>query len=96
MVTLTMDGADTAIVGPEGRVLIPAAMRRALGIEPGARVKLVVEDDGCIRITTPEIALQRFRKRMAELGIDLTGVVDELLADRRAEVAAEEAKWGVA
>ena len=35
-------------VGPKGQVVIPRAMRKALKIEPGSKVKFTLEDDKII------------------------------------------------
>jgi AbrB family looped-hinge helix DNA binding protein len=40
-------------LSPEGRVSIPADIRRQLGLEPGDRVIFLTEDDGTVRLVTP-------------------------------------------
>jgi AbrB family looped-hinge helix DNA binding protein len=65
-----------------GKLVIPAAMRRALGISSGDTV-LVDVDDGELRVRSLERAVARaqaiVRKHVPE-GVSL---VDELIADRR-------------
>ena len=74
-------------IGPQGRLVIPAAMRRQLGLEPGSVVLLRLEG-GALRLERQEAALNRLRARYARA----TGgpsVVDELLTERRGEARRE-------
>lgn len=41
-------------VSPEGRVVIPAPIRRALGLHPGDRVTFVLEPDG-VRLVSARV-----------------------------------------
>jgi AbrB family looped-hinge helix DNA binding protein len=67
-----------------GRLVIPAAMRAAMGIEVGDTVTLVVEG-GELHVVTPQVALARLRKVSSQFKDNTVSVVDELLAERRAE-----------
>ncbi|MGI8771070.1 MAG: AbrB/MazE/SpoVT family DNA-binding domain-containing protein [Acidobacteriaceae bacterium] len=75
-------------INENGRLVIPASIRRALGLESGDEVVLLVEGNE-LRMTTPrkraERAQQLFKKYVGE-GIRVS---DELLADRRKESAGE-------
>ena len=65
-----------------GRVVIPASYRKALGIEAGDEVILRLEEDE-LRITTMERrikAAQRRARKYLKPGVSL---VDELIAERR-------------
>lgn len=78
-------------IGKNGRVIIPAEFRRALGFEDGDEVILHVDEDG-LKISTPAQAISRAQslvRRYVPEGSDLSG---ELVADRRAEVEAEAAR----
>jgi AbrB family looped-hinge helix DNA binding protein len=69
-------------IGQKGRIVIPAAMREALGMDVGARVALRVED-GELRISTLRARIQRAQAR-ARLYVKAgTLVSDELSAERR-------------
>jgi AbrB family looped-hinge helix DNA binding protein len=72
-------------VGPEGRVLIPAEVRRAVGLEPGTSV--VVHVDGEHVVLIPRAAIKR-RLRQMFAGVD-GSMADELMAERRAEAAGD-------
>ena len=78
-------------LGDDGRIVIPAAARRDLGLSPGQT--LVIESDGdSLLVRTADTALretQDYFQQFLPPGISL---VDELIADRRAEAAAEYAE----
>lgn len=78
-------------VGPAGRVVIPAQIRDVLGLEEGMELVFTVEGDE-IRVTTMPTHLRRLQARMRELIPQAVSVVDEFIADRRAEQAAEDEK----
>jgi AbrB family looped-hinge helix DNA binding protein len=73
-------------VDSRGRIVIPAGVRRDLGIDEGARFAIRVEGQRVI-LETRSAVLDRLRKRYADAGA--TGLSRELLADRRAEVRRE-------
>nr|WP_299652466.1 AbrB/MazE/SpoVT family DNA-binding domain-containing protein [uncultured Jannaschia sp.] len=71
-----------------GRMILPAELRRALGVGKGDRV--VVRSDGDrIEITTAARSRARARARLQDLYAARSGVVDELIAERRAEARRE-------
>jgi len=75
-------------VGPKGRVVIPAALRRELGINEGDTVSMTAVD-GILEVATPAGAMQRIRAMFAEKvppGVDL---VQELFDERRREFERE-------
>ena len=75
-------------VNENGRLVIPAPIRKALGINPGDVVVLRVEDDE-LRITTMKKRIeqaQRMVRKYVKPGVSL---VDELIADRRREARNE-------
>ena len=69
-------------VNENGRVIIPAAFRKALGIEAGDEVVLRIHDDE-LRITTQQRRIQRARRRARQYIKPGTSLVNELLAERR-------------
>ena len=71
-------------VDPNGRIVLPAPLRRALGVGPGDEVVLRLSPDG-VRVTTRPAAVreaQALVRRRARRGSSL---VDDLLAWRREE-----------
>ena len=69
-------------VNQNGRIVIPAAFRQALGIEVGDEVVLRVQDDE-LRITTQQRRIQRAQQRARKYLKPGTTLADELLAERR-------------
>ncbi|MBV8539557.1 MAG: AbrB/MazE/SpoVT family DNA-binding domain-containing protein [Pseudonocardiales bacterium] len=75
-------------VNDQGRVTIPAQVRRAAGIEAGVPLVAYVED-GRVVIETRERLADRIRRDVAAAWTGKGSVVDELITDRRADAARE-------
>lgn len=71
-------------VGENGRMNLPADVRRALGLNGSGRIILTQDENGVL-LTTADHALKRIRALAAPFKVDGRSVVDELLADRREE-----------
>ena len=83
-----MDSETRMRVNENGRVVIPARFRKALGINIGDEVVLRIKDEE-LRITTLKRRIelaQRLVRKHVKLGKSL---VDELIAERR-EAARDE------
>jgi len=74
-------------VGPKGRVVVPAPIRRELGIEEGTELMARVEGDGIV-LEPRAAALRRLRELFAHVPRDVS-LVDELIAERREEARRE-------
>jgi AbrB family looped-hinge helix DNA binding protein len=72
-------------VGAKGRVVLPASIRRALGLREGAELLARVEGEGIV-LEPRGVALRRLRSFFDAVPSE-TSLVDELLAERRREVA---------
>jgi AbrB family looped-hinge helix DNA binding protein len=75
-------------VGPQGRVVIPAELRRELDIGPGDELMAEVID-GQLVLWSRKKAVRRLRGMM-RLPEGAPSPVDELIAERRAEFEREE------
>lgn len=75
----------TVVMGQQGRLVIPAEVREALGLAPGDQLTLHVEDRRLV-LERPADAAARLRG-MARPTPSSRSLVDELLAERRAEAA---------
>jgi AbrB family looped-hinge helix DNA binding protein len=69
-------------VNENGRVVIPASFRKALGINIGDVVLLQIVDDE-LRITTVKRGVQRAQRLVRKHVKAGTSLVDELIAERR-------------
>lgn len=78
-------------VGPDGRVVIPAAYRQLLGIDEGGPVLMILDKDE-VRLIGRDTAVTRVQDMIAKYVPDDVSLVDELLAERRREEKAEEGK----
>ena len=78
----------SATISKEGRVIIPAAVRRALGFKTGDALTLIATD-GELRLLRRQDALRTMQERLSPLRDPAKPVVDELLRERRAEAARE-------
>ena len=70
-----------------GRIVIPARFRKALGLKPGDSVTLHL-DEGELRITPGLRGIRRAQELLRPY-LDGSSLADELIAERRAEAAAE-------
>ncbi len=71
-----------ARVNPNGRVVIPASFRKALGINVGDEVVLRIEDNE-LRIVTLKQRLKRAQRLVRRHVKPGTSLVEELIAERR-------------
>jgi AbrB family looped-hinge helix DNA binding protein len=69
-------------VNENGRVVIPAAFRKALGINAGDEIVLRWEDDE-LRITTMKRRIERAQRHARKYVKPGASLVDELIAERR-------------
>jgi AbrB family looped-hinge helix DNA binding protein len=68
--------------------VLPSSIRTALGLKPGSRLLLSTEDDGSLRLRPYRAVADQSRGLFAELSRSRS-LVDELLAERRAEAERE-------
>ncbi len=77
-------------LGQQGRLVVPAALRRAMGAAPGDDLSAYV-DDGRLIVQTTANAARRIHGLYAHLGEPGASQVDGLIADRRAAARRERA-----
>ena len=75
-------------VQENGRMILPAELRQALELGKGDRVVLQRVDDR-IELTTARLSRARVQARVRAQFPDAKNVVDEFLAERRAEARRE-------
>jgi AbrB family looped-hinge helix DNA binding protein len=73
-------------LGPQGRLVVPAELRRELGLEEGA--EFLIRSDGLRLILEPRSeVLRRLRRQFSD--VHDVSLADELAADRGAEARRE-------
>jgi AbrB family looped-hinge helix DNA binding protein len=82
MEDVTVDTETRMRVNENGRVVIPASFRKALGINVGDEIVLRIEDDE-LRITTLKRRLERAQRLVRKHVKPGSSLVDELVAERR-------------
>jgi AbrB family looped-hinge helix DNA binding protein len=75
-------------INENGRVVIPAAFRKALGINPGDEIILQLDEDE-LRITTVKRRIERAQRTVRKYIKPGRSLADELIADRRREARNE-------
>jgi AbrB family looped-hinge helix DNA binding protein len=73
------------VVGDRGRIVVPAEVRERAGLSEGTRLVLIETPNGLILLSREQL---KARVRAELAGLDL---VNELLAERRAQADAEDA-----
>jgi bifunctional DNA-binding transcriptional regulator/antitoxin component of YhaV-PrlF toxin-antitoxin module len=81
-----MSGTYTATVGERGRIVVPAEGRANACLDEGTVPILRDTPEGLVKFTRAQLAT---RVRVDLAGLDLAG---ELLAERRADAAREDAR----
>ena len=76
-------------LGEDGGILLPEQVREALGVGSGDEVILRPKGDDSFLITTQRRQIARARKRIRTYIKANSGLVDESIAERRAEAAKE-------
>ncbi len=75
-------------VGPKGRVVVPAQIRRQLGIDEGTELMARVQGDGLV-LEPRSAALDRLQALVRSAAPEGVSLADELIAERRAEARRE-------
>jgi AbrB family looped-hinge helix DNA binding protein len=78
---------DNVIVGEQGRIVIPARLRRELGLKPGDELMARVKD-GQLVLEELDHALQRVQDKIIAAGQGKSGV-EELIQERLREARKE-------
>ncbi len=78
-------------IGSGGRLVIPSEIREQLGLKEGTPVVMRVED-GELRIMSVREGIRRAQEIARKYIIPGKSIVDELIAERRAEAEREEAE----
>jgi AbrB family looped-hinge helix DNA binding protein len=77
------------VVGDRGRMVLPSAVRRKLGLTAGTRLLVDVEPDGSLKLQPFRAAAERGRGLLADVGDPDVSWTEDLIAQRRGEAASE-------
>jgi len=77
------------VLGQKGRVLLPAEMREAMGLEVGDVITAWLKD-GEVRMHSHLHGLRKIREEASSMAKGSVYASDELIAERRAEAAKED------
>lgn len=80
--------AAKAVVGDKGRIVIPAAIREAMGFEAGDEVEMYIENHE-VHLSTRWNRIKRAQERAQKFFGPDRSLADELIAERRAEALSE-------
>ena len=83
--------ATRVTVGENGRLVLPAPFRKALGLAGAGQVVLTLEGDA-VRVTSVRRRLMEARNRLRRFVPARQGMVDALIEERRIEVDGEGAE----
>lgn len=79
---------ETTRVTSGGRIVLPAELRRALGVQEGDELLVRLEGQE-LRIYTPAEAIRQAQERLRRHIPEGRSLSDELIQERRAETARE-------
>lgn len=79
------------VVGPGGRVVIPAPFREALGVAEGDAMFMRLDGEE-LRVVSDAVEVRQVREMIARHAPADVSLVDELIRERRREAAADEAR----
>jgi AbrB family looped-hinge helix DNA binding protein len=78
----------TSRLNDNGRIVIPATIRKSMGLKPGDVVVMSLED-GVLRIESHLARIRRIQEEFKKFATPGTLASDELIADRREEARRE-------
>lgn len=88
---MKIEGIQTRI-NQNGRIVIPAVIRKAMGLSLGDSVVMSLED-GTLRIEPQKAPVRRVQESLRELIPGDRVLSDELIAERREEARREAEEW---
>jgi AbrB family looped-hinge helix DNA binding protein len=80
-----MSGTYALAMGDRGRLVIPAELRERHHLDPGVPVVVIETDRGLILISREQL------KDLVQRELNGEGMLEELLAERRRQAAADDA-----
>jgi AbrB family looped-hinge helix DNA binding protein len=75
-----------------GRIVIPAEIRKSMGLKAGDMVVMTLED-GQLRIESQQVQVRKIQEEFKAFAKPGSRASDELVADRREEAGREMEEW---
>ncbi|WP_117236632.1 AbrB/MazE/SpoVT family DNA-binding domain-containing protein [Thermus sediminis] len=85
---LTFQAQYLTHLGAKGRIVLPAEVRKVLGLKEGDRLLLRVREDGAIELLSAREVARRAKGMFAHVAPGQS-LADELLTERREEAGQE-------
>lgn len=82
----------TSRINDNGRIVIPASIRKNMGLNPGDVVVMSLED-GVLRIESQLAKIRRIQAEFKPFANPASLASDELIAERREEARREMEEW---
>jgi AbrB family looped-hinge helix DNA binding protein len=79
----------SARINANGRIVIPAEMRKRMGVAPGDTV-LLTEEDGVLRVQSHRAMIRQIQEEFKKYRKPGVSMVDEFIADRHEEARREQ------
>jgi AbrB family looped-hinge helix DNA binding protein len=79
-------------INENGRIVIPAEIRKEMGLAAGDTVVMALED-GVLRIESQRVKIRRIQEEFQKFAKPGKRASDELVADRREEARREMEEW---
>lgn len=86
----SMENRHVVPVAKNGRMNLPSAIRSKLDLEGGGKIVFIETESGEVEVTTLRRSLKRAQDLVRQHIPAGVSMVDELIAERRAEAAKEE------
>jgi AbrB family looped-hinge helix DNA binding protein len=90
-ITMKIEGIQ-ARINQNGRIVIPAVIRKAMGVKLGDSVVMSLED-GVLRIEPQLAKIRRIQREFEPFANPASLASDELIAERREEARRETEEW---
>ena len=87
------DSVHHVVMGKDGRIVIPASIRSQVNMPKGGAF-VIHADEGVVTLEPLSHAIAAVQAMMKPYAIEGVSIVDELIADRRAEAAREDEEEG--
>jgi AbrB family looped-hinge helix DNA binding protein len=81
-----------ARLNENGRIVIPATIRKSMGLETGDAVVMTLEE-GVLRIESQRTKIRQIQEDFKKFAKPGSRASDELVADRREEASREMEEW---